>query len=525
MSVDIHPILVAGKWTRSSGSRSFRAVNPATGNELPGDFPISERADIEAMLIAADLAFRHLQDRSADDIAAFLNGFAGRLESEAASLAELAHLETGLAVKPRLLDVELPRTVNQLRVAAAAATDGGWSLPTIDSKLNIRSMHGPIGPVVVMGPNNFPFAYNGICGGDFAAAIAAGNPVIGKAHPHHPGTTARLAELAREAAANAGMPEGLVQLVFAMDSQLGIELVADRRVGAVGFTGSRAAGLALKRSADAAGKPIYLEMSSVNPVVLLPGAVATDQAAIVEQFCTSSLMAAGQFCTNPGLIFLVGSGASDALLQAVISRFASTTPATMLSRGVVDSLTQGVNELIKCGATRLTGGRPLPGERCAFEPTLLTVNASRFLDRPVELQREMFGTSTLFVVCQDTNQLTECVDRLEGNLTGSIYANASDQVAAATLIRSLRGRVGRLLMNKMPTGVAVTPAMNHGGPFPATGHPGFTAVGAPATLRRFSQLWCYDNVGQPFLPELLRDQNSRGTMRLIDSVWTTRDLI
>ena len=240
--MSMHPVLIAGKWRAAQSSRSFTSENPALGEKLPGEYPISEWADCDAALTAATAAAAVLRASPPDLVAPFLDGYAGRIEARKAELVEVAHAETGLPKAPRLADVELPRTTGQLRQAAAAAREGSWAQPTIDTKLNIRSLLGPIGPVWVFGPNNFPFAFNSVAGGDFAAALAAGNPVIAKANSSHPGTTRLLAEEAHAAATEAGLPPGTVQLLYRTSHEDGERLVADPRTGATGYTGSRPAG-------------------------------------------------------------------------------------------------------------------------------------------------------------------------------------------------------------------------------------------------------------------------------------------
>jgi alpha-ketoglutaric semialdehyde dehydrogenase len=517
----IHPVLIAGEWRPAQSRRSFGSENPATGEKLPGEYPISDWADCHAALEAATAAAAQLRAGRPDPIATFLDGFAARVEARKAELVDMAHAETGLPKAPRLGEVELPRTANQLRQAAAAAREGSWALPTIDTKINIRSVLAPIGPVWVFGPNNFPFAFNSAAGGDFAAAVAAGNPVIAKANSSHPGTTRLFAEEAHLAAKEAGLPPGTVQLLYRTSHADGERLVADPRTGATGYTGSRSAGLKLKAAADAAGKPVYLELSAVNPVLVLPGALAERMAALVDEFVASSLMGTGQFCTNPSLVLLVAGETTEAFVAAVRARFESAQPTPLLSSGVARTLAESVSTLQSAGASLVTGGTPAtPGYR--FCNTLLRAAGDAFLKAPDKLQTEAFGNAALFVVAKDENELAAIVEDLEGSLTGCFYTDTkgSDDALYARLEPLLRPRVGRLLNDKMPTGVAVTPAMNHGGPYPSTGHPGFTAVGIPAALRRFAMLQCYDNVRPLRLPALLRDQppNDR-VFRLIDGEW------
>ncbi len=519
-------ILVAGRWQAATATEYFQASNPATVTELAAQFPISSWSDCELILDAAVAAAQQLREMPRAKLAEFLNAYADLLDANRDALAELANLETALPVKPRLADVELPRTSGQLRQAAAAALTGSWSQPTIDTKLSIRSCLEPIGPVIVFGPNNFPFAFNSVAGGDFAAAIGAGNPVIGKANTSHPGTTQRLAELAQEAADTTGMPAGTVQLIYRLSHADGEKLVSDPRIGAIGYTGSRSAGLKLKRAADGAGKPIYLELSSVNPVAILPGALADRGAGMVDEFVSSVLMGTGQFCTNPGLLLMLDDPATHSFIEGVTAKFQATAPGTLLSNAVQKSLTSAIKTLTEAGAELLCGGQVVAG-KCSVANTLLKVSAAKFLSDPEIFQTEAFGNASLVVVADSVAEMALTIDALEGNLTGSIYSgkDGSDEAAYGELAPRMARRVGRLMNDKMPTGVAVSSAMNHGGPYPATGHPGFTAVGIPASLIRFGKLTCYDSIRHERLPSLLQDPNPTGrTWRLIDLEWSTADL-
>jgi NADP-dependent aldehyde dehydrogenase len=460
-------------------------------------------------------------------LARFLETYADRIEGNAEALVAIAHAETALAAKPRLAEVELPRASGQLRQAARAAREGSWMRPTIDSKLNVRSCYAPLGPVLVFGPNNFPFAFNGIAGGDFAAAVAVGCPVIAKANTLHPGTTRLLAVAAHEAACEAGLPPGSIQLIYRTSHEDGRRAVADPRTGATSYTGSRAAGLELKAAADAAGKPIYLELSSINPVVIFPGAIAERGAQIVEEFTVSCLMGTGQFCTNPGLVIVLAGPKTDALVAAVAEKFGAAPVGTLLSAGVARSLEMNVNQLLAAGAKLLAGGKPGGGAGYSFANTLLTASGKQFLARRADFQTEAFGNASLWVVAADAAEVGRVLDALEGNLTGAIYSDSagSDNRLYAELAPRLRRKVGRLLADKMPTGVAVSAAMNHGGPYPATGHPGFTAVGIPTSMARFTALECYDNVRAERLPAALRDKNPNGQMwRYVDGTWTQGDV-
>jgi 2,5-dioxopentanoate dehydrogenase len=522
--MSIEPILVSGQWRQASHKAgTFRAMNPATGDELPEEYPISDWSDCDAALTAAASAFVEMTAQPPALVADFLEKYAQRLADNAPAICAQANLETALPVKPRLADVEMPRTINQLKLAATAAREGTWRQATIDTAANIRSCFGPLGPVLVMGPNNFPLAFNGISGGDFAAAIAAGNPVIAKAHPSHPRTSQLMAEQAHEAARAAGLPSGAVQMIYKMPRSDGERMVGDLRLASAGFTGSRPAGMGLKKVADAAGKPIYLEMSSVNPVFFLPGGVKQKRAELVAELAGSALMGSGQFCTSPNLFVLFAGGDADAFIAELKSQLETKPVAPLLSEGVRETLDDAVASLQKAGADLLTGGQPADQAGVCFKNTLLRVSGKKFLENPHKLQTEAFGNATMAVVVDDVEQACEVARHVEGSLTGCIYsaADGSDDKAYSAIAPILRRRVGRLLNDKMPTGVAVSPAMNHGGPFPATGHPGFTAVGIPASLRRFATLECFDNVRPERLPKWLQDAAPGGNMwRFIDGAWT-----
>jgi 2,5-dioxopentanoate dehydrogenase len=523
-----NPVLIAGRWQEERSARSeFSAKNPQTGVESAEHYPVSGTQTLGAALTAGARAARELASIEPARIAAFLERYAAGIEARADVLVNSAHEETGLPKEPRLRNVELPRTTAQLRAAAAAARERSFCQPVIDTKNNIRSLYGALGgPVAVFGPNNFPFAFNAVSGGDFAAAIAAGNPVIAKANPGHPTTTRLLAEASLEALEAAGLPSATVQLIYALPDALGLELVAHPSIAASAFTGSRRAGLALKAAADRAGKPIYLELSSINPLFILPGALGERGNAIAEELAGSCTLGAGQFCTKPGLSVVVAGASAEAFVSQLAALLGKAAPGTLLGAASADKIGEGLAVLREHGAEVLTGGHKLPGPRFSHENTLLRVSGEAFLAQPEALQTEAFGSVHLVVIAASLAQLGEIADSLSGNLTGGIYSHtgAEDEEAYALVAPRLRSKVGRLLNDKMPTGVAVSPAMNHGGPYPSTGHPGFTAVGIPASLRRFTALHCYDNVREPRLPPELKNQNALKLWRSIDGEWTQRDV-
>jgi NADP-dependent aldehyde dehydrogenase len=527
MSSSVQPVLIGGQWRASTGRSTFFATNPRTTKPLDDPYPISPWGEIEETLRAASETAAQLLTTPVQKIGAFLERYAERIEARRAELVAVAEWETALPAEPRLNTAELPRTTDQLRQAAAAACEGSWAMPTIDSAKNIRSMYRALGPVAVFGPNNFPFAFNSIAGGDFAAAIAAGNPVIAKANSSHPGTTRLFAEEALQALRETEMPPASVQLLYRTDHKDGEKLVGHPLLGATAYTGSRTAGLALKHAADRAGKPIYLELSSINPVVVLPGALAERSKQVADDFQNSCLMGTGQFCTNPGFVLFLESLATKAFIDDVGERFKTAPVGTLLGSGVLKSLEESVQALKQEGAKVLVGGEPGGGQGFCHQNTILVTTGTRFVQTPGAFQREAFGNVSLFVVCEDLDMLLRVIQHLEGNLTGCVYSDTEggDDALYAAIEPRLRERVGRLLNDKMPTGVAVSPAMNHGGPYPATGHPGFTAVGIPASLRRFGALHCYDNVRTERLPAALQDKNPTGKLwRYLDGEWTRGDV-
>ncbi len=507
-AVQVAKVWIGGKWREADAASVFQTENPSTGKKIDRDFPVSRWSDCDAALDAAVEAAHVLEQLSAEKIAGFLEAYAAGIDSAKEAIVAAAHEETGLSVSPRLRDGELPRTADQLRQAATAARQQTWRHATIDRQRNIRSCCGPIGPVVIFDPNNFPLAFNSVSGGDFASAIVAGNPVIAKAHPLHPYTTALLAEQAERALASSGLPPATVQMVFHVEPETGLRLVSDPRVGAISFTGSREAGLRLKAAADAAGKPIYLEMSSLNPVVFLPQGLKENTSKWAGELVDSCTASSGQQCTRPNLVFLTKGEAVEPFLTEVGQKFKEREPHAMLSGAVRERFHQSIEGLRKAGAELVVGGENLPGPGYRHANTLLRINGDAFLSSPEHFLQEAFGNETMAVVVDNEQELLSVLEHLEGNLTASVYSSTSggDDALYGRVAPLLRRRSGRFLNDKMPTGVAVSAAMNHGGPYPATGHPGFTAVGMPTSITRFATLQCYDNVREERLPAVLRGE-------------------
>src|SRR5262249_14037471 len=323
----------------TSEGMSFRAVDPSTGEELEPVFPRNTPDEVEACLASAAAAAPSFAATDPAAVAGFLDDWAKRIDADAARLATIAQRETGLPAEGRFGRNEIPRMTGQLRQAAEAARTSSWTHPDIAPRPAVRSPSEPLGkPVLVFGPNNFPFAFNAVGGGDCAAALAARSPVIAKAHPGHPSTTQGLFDHGRAALVASGLPAATLQVLYDVAPEVGLRLAGDARLGAIGFTGSRASGLALKAAADASAGPVYLEMSSVNPVFILPGAIAERGAAIADELTASCQLGGGQFCTNPGLVVVVEGQATRDWLATVAHRYGAAPPALLLGRGVLENL-------------------------------------------------------------------------------------------------------------------------------------------------------------------------------------------
>jgi alpha-ketoglutaric semialdehyde dehydrogenase len=516
------PVLIAGRWRPADAIDTYRAFDPTLAAPRDAVWPVSSQADLDEALDAAVAAHGELARRPVEDLGRFLDRYAERLEARGEELVAAAHAETGLAIAPRLRDSELPRMLDTLRQAAAAAREQTWRMAMIDSRTNIRAACFGLGPVAIFPPANFPLAYGCATGGDFAAAIAAGNPVIAKAHPGHPTVSKLAAEEAVAALHETGLPPATVQLLHGIDNATGERLVADPRIGATGFTGSEAAGTKLFTAATAAGKVIWVEMGSINPVVLLPGAIAERGPQIADELAASVTGSAGQFCTKPGLVFLVGDEAGAAFVAAVAERFEAIGSQVLLGEAGCRRLCAGIDGLLAAGA-RLVAGEAAATGPAGHAPTLLEVSAAELIARPSTFIVEAFGNATLLVRCGSLEELTRAVASAKGSLGASLYASHAgvDDEAFALIAPLLVARAGRIVENRMPTGLTVTPPMQHGGPWPSAGPPFFSAVGLPWSILRFARRVCFDGWSDRRLPAIVRDAPPFGSpWRYVDRAWT-----
>jgi alpha-ketoglutaric semialdehyde dehydrogenase len=501
---------------------TLRGINPATDEAIEPPFPEAGAPELERACALAWAAFDTFRETSLTARAAFLEAIASGILSLGDALIERATAETGL---PRgRIEGERGRTVGQLRLFAQVVRDGGWLDARIDPaqpdrapmpRADLRLRNVPVGPVAVFGASNFPLAFS-VAGGDTASALAAGCPVVVKAHPAHPGTSELVGRAVRGAVAECGLPEGVFSLLFGAGNWLGGALVEDRRIKAVGFTGSRGGGLALVRIAAARAEPIpvYAEMSSINPVILLPGALAKRAAEIGKGFVGSLTMGAGQFCTNPGLVLGLDGPDLDAFLQAAAEAMRPTAPGTMLTSGIFKAYQGGVQRLAaKTTVTEVAHGQPAGGVNRG-RASLFATDADSFLDDEA-LREEVFGASSLVVRCRDLAAMKALLEQLEGQLTVTLHMDDADGDAARGLLPTLERKAGRILVNGWPTGVEVSHAMVHGGPFPATSDGRSTSVGTLA-IRRFLRPVCYQDLPQDLLPDALRDANPLRVPRLMD---------
>jgi NADP-dependent aldehyde dehydrogenase len=469
---------------------------------------------LDKLLSAADEAREPFAALPAAARAEALRRVADTLDGAAGELVPLAHRETNLPQRPRLHH-ELERTTFQLRLLAETIVEGGYLEVVIDSpdtcwpagsRADLRRVLVPVGPVAVFAASNFPFAFS-VAGGDTAAALAVGCPVVVKANPGHPLLSDRIASYVSSALSSAGVPEGAFDMVH--DVEEGRMLVRDPRIKAGAFTGSLAGGRALFDLACARPDPIpfYAEMGSVNPVFVTASAVAERAESIAEGYVASFTLGAGQFCTKPGLVF-VPEAAAPAFESLVAAALSGHVAEPLLNSDIATRYAHELDALRAHPAVRelVTG----PDNA----PTLLGCDAPEFLSSGSDLLAECFGPASMVVRYTSEAELLACARTFSGELAASVHGALSDE-SVPSLVALLTERVGRVLWNGWPTGVSVTYAMHHGGPYPATTSPGHTSVGT-TSLRRFLRPVVYQNMPQALLPEVLRDGNPLGVPRRMD---------
>ncbi|HZR64727.1 MAG TPA: aldehyde dehydrogenase (NADP(+)) [Terriglobales bacterium] len=518
---------IIGSREGTEASTKFRAHNPKTGSQLDPEFSSATAEDVNRAAELAHAAFQNYSRSSGREKGKFLRQIASNIETVTSELVERAELETALP-KPRLQS-ETARTCNQLRLFAQLVEEGSWLMARIDRpdpdrkplpKPDIRSLLRPLGPVVVFGASNFPLAFS-VAGGDTASALAGGNPVIVKGHSAHPGTSEIVGRAVREAVRQCNLPEGVFSLLFGGGNEVGAALMKHPLVKAGGFTGSRTAGKILMNVAASRPEPIpfYAEMSSTNPVFILPGALREDGQKIAAGLHASFTLGAGQFCTKPGMVFVSegpdASRFSDSLRQAVIG----SAPFHLLTDVIRASYGNGIgNRRTKSNLRLIAEATSAKASDLAVDAVLFETDAQSFLKDP-ELAGEIFGPSTLLVRHSRREEVLQIARELEGHLTATIHGTESDLRDFSDLVAILEQKVGRLVFNGFPTGVEVSHAMVHGGPFPATSDGRSTSVGTQA-IYRFCRPVCFQGFPDSALPDELKDENPLGIWRMIDGEMT-----
>ena len=513
-------IFVGGE-TRTSDTY-FQATDPSTGSPIDRDFPEASSGDVDKACQLADAAFQDYSSSPPERIAKFLETIADKILNLGDDLISDAMRETGLP--QGRLEGERGRTMGQLRMFAALVRKGEWMDARIDPAMpgrepmpraDLRARKIGLGPVAVFGASNFPLAFS-VAGGDTAAALAAGCPVVVKGHPAHPATGQAVASAIRSAVEACDLPEGVFSYLPGASHQLGEALVAHPLIKAVGFTGSRQGGLALMKLAAQRPEPIpvYAEMSSVNPVVLMPAKLARTPDTLATGFVGSLTLGAGQFCTNPGLVFAIDAPEVDSFAQHVTQALEENAAQTMLTPGIHKAYCAGIealeaNDNARLIARGLAGEGPNMGQAALFE-----TSGEAFLSDET-LAKEVFGSASLLVRCKDADELARALGALEGQLTATLHLDEADEALAADLVPILMRKAGRILANGWPTGVEVTHAMVHGGPFPATSDGRGTSVGTMA-IERFLRPVCFQDLPESLLPVALRPGNPLGVPQRID---------
>jgi 2,5-dioxopentanoate dehydrogenase len=515
--------MVIGQQLIKGNKSAIHAINPATGEQLEPAFLGGGLTEVDQACSLANTAFDAYRETPLEARATFLETIAKNLSDIGSQIVERAMLETGLP-RPRL-EGELGRTTTQLKLFAEEVRAGRFLGIRIDTAIpdrqplprsEIRMRFIALGPVAVFGASNFPLAFS-VAGGDTVSALAAGCPVIVKAHSAHPGTSELVGKAVQKAIADCKMPEGTFSMLFGSGNDIGTALVSDPRIKAVGFTGSRAGGLALMKVAAERPEPIpvYAEMSSINPVYLLPEALSKRGSVIAQGFVNSLLMGSGQFCTNPGLIIAKESQQLELFLKVVSDLISQAQATTMLTPGISRAYQSGISKLAENDHVVTHAKAQVPTGPNQCQAHLFVTTAKSFLAE-LSLREEVFGSASLVIKCQSDDEVLAVTESLEGQLTATIHFDSSDDsTLAKKLLTILERRVGRILFNGYPTGVEVCHSMVHGGPFPATSDSRTTSVGTQA-ITRFLRPVSYQDVPQSLLPESIKDQSGLVTPILIN---------
>lgn len=516
--------MLIGARSKAGSSTVIQAVDPRTNERLEPAFAGGTAEDVNQAAQLAWAAFDTFRNTTHEERAQFLERCAEEILALGNTLIERASLESGLPLAR--IEGERNRTVGQLRLFADVVRAGDYLDLRIDEAMpqrqplarpDLRYRHIPLGPVAVFGASNFPLAFS-VAGGDTASAFAAGCPVVVKAHSAHPGTSELVGRALQKAVAASNLPEGVFSLLFGSGNEVGAELVRHPMIKAVGFTGSRSGGIALMDIAARRPEPIpvFAEMSSINPVFMMPAALDDRSEEMAKGFVGSLTLGAGQFCTNPGLVIAVEGAGLNTFLEVASKALQGETAQTMLTPGIHTAYTRGVAALEANPTTQVVaqGQSPVTPNQC--QAVIFKTTAQAFIEDH-QLRDEVFGAAALVVACRDVQEFIEVAESLEGQLTATIQLDAEDYAAALGLLKTLERKAGRILCNGYPTGVEVSYAMVHGGPFPATSDARSTSVGA-AAINRYLRPVCYQDWPAELLPKELSDQNPYTLKRLVNGV-------
>jgi NADP-dependent aldehyde dehydrogenase len=511
-----------GNDNSAKGNINFNAVNPATRSELDTSFYEATSEEVDQAAQKAEKAFKIYRNKSGEEKAVFLETIADEILTLGDELINRCMAETGLP-EARITG-ERGRTMNQLKLFAALLRECSWLDARIDlaqpdrqplPKPDVRSMQIALGPVGVFGASNFPLAFS-VAGGDSASALAAGCPIVVKAHPAHPGTCELVGTAIVNAIQKTGMPDGTFSLVHGISVDVGMAIVKNPLIKAIGFTGSFRGGKALFEIASQRPEPIpvYAEMGSTNPVFILPGALKEKKVEIAKGLSASVTLGVGQFCTNPGLVFLENSEEVDSFNKVAIQSFEETASGVMLTSAIQEAYDKGAAKLASQNGVEMLAKGKINGEGFQGQSALMQTSAKNFMTNN-KFEEEVFGPSTLTVTAEEKSELLTIAENLNGHLTTTLWANDEDLINYRELIDILERKAGRLIINGFPTGVEVCHSMIHGGPFPATTESRSTSVGTTA-IRRFTRPVCYQNFPDSLLPNELKNDNPLKIWRLVD---------
>ncbi|RIA08536.1 NADP-dependent aldehyde dehydrogenase [Flavobacteriaceae bacterium MAR_2010_72] len=519
-----------GNKQSAKGETTYKTFNPQLNIENKPIFTEATQEEINEAVHLATAAFKTFRSISRLKKADFLNVVADEILALDDELIETYCSESGLP--EGRAKGERGRTVGQLRMFADLVLEGAWIEATIDTaeperqplpKPDIRKMLVPLGPVVVFGASNFPLAYS-TAGGDTAAAFAAGCPVIVKSHPMHSGTGELVASAIIKAAKRTGMPNGVFSNLNSSGIEVGSQLVKHPGVKAVGFTGSIRGGRALYDLAAQRDEPIpvFAEMGSVNPVVILPEALKNRSVSLAKTYAGSITLGTGQFCTNPGLLLGIKSEGLSEFIKNLSDEIIKIEPSCMLHPNIIGAYEKNKQKAMSQANLRVAADYELDVQTNYARQAITTVEGKTFLENP-NLHQEVFGPYSIVVQCENTAQLTDLISKLEGQLTGTLIADENEASQYPELISALQNRVGRLIFNGAPTGVEVCPSMTHGGPYPASTDSRFTAVGIHS-IKRWVRPFSYQDWPNDLLPDELKNENPLGILRHLNGMLTNQNI-